>query len=62
MYKSREIKNVKRKSVENKNNEIAIKIDTGGIQKIKVFRYFIPLETKKIIVRSIKSRKSKRLV
>ncbi len=58
MYKSREIKNVKRKSVKNKNNEIAVKIDAGGIQKIKIFRYFVPLTTKKTIVRSRKSRKS----
>ena len=62
MYKSREIKSVKIKSIKNKNNERAVKIDTGGIQKIKIFRYFVSLTTKKIIVRSTKSIKGKRLI
>ena len=62
MYKSREIKSVKIKSIKNKNNERAVKIDTGGIQKIKIFRYFVSLTTKKIIVRSKKSIKGKRLI
>jgi hypothetical protein len=62
MYKSRKIKNVKIKSLKNKNNERAIKIDTGSIQEIKIFRYFVNLKTEKIIVGSTKSRKSKRLI